>query len=103
MTPTLYTTSPAAQARFTPKEKGCYSEKEVTLKYLPYGMYRSAVIGCLITISANGRYDIGNCLFEAAYEEVLDTCGCTPYFHWGNVQLDWLLGNRPFCKVRLQS
>ena len=45
------------------------------------------------------RYDIGNCLFEAAYQEVLTTCGCTPYFHWGNVQLDFILQKRPFCKV----
>ena len=45
------------------------------------------------------RYIIGNCLFEAAYQEVLNTCGCTPYFHWGNVQLDFILQKRPFCKV----
>ena len=28
------------------------------------------------------RYDISNCLFEATYENILDECKCTPYFHW---------------------
>ena len=46
-----------------------------------------------------GRYDIGNCLFEAAYDEVLDRCGCTPYYHWGVVDLPTILEQRPFCKV----
>ena len=44
------------------------------------------------------RYDIGNCLFEAAYDEVLDRCGCTPYYHWGVVDLPTILRERPFCK-----
>ena len=64
------------------------------------------------------RYDIGNCLFEAAYEEVLKRyflykmrnlflgeektyfrCVCTPYFHWSTVNLSYILEHRPFCKV----
>ena len=49
---------------------------------------------------SNCRYDIGNCLFEAAYDEVLDRCNCTPYFHWGVVDLPTILAQRPFCKVR---
>jgi hypothetical protein len=39
ITPTLYTTSPSAQDRFSPQQRGCYREKEVLLKYLPYGIY----------------------------------------------------------------
>ena len=45
------------------------------------------------------RYDIVNFLFEAAYDEVLDRCGCTPYYHWGVVDLPTILEQRPFCKV----
>ena len=48
------------------------------------------------------RYDIGNCLFEAAYDEVLDKCKCTPYYHWGVVDLPTILKERPFCKVIFQ-
>ena len=48
------------------------------------------------------RYDIGNCLFEAAYDEVLDKCKCTPYYHWGVVDLPTILQERPFCKVRAE-
>ena len=36
------------------------------------------------------RYDISNCLFQAAYEKVLEECQCTPYFHWG--------GDHDFCR-----
>ena len=32
------------------------------------------------------RYDIGNCLFEATYQKVLEECKCTPYFHWAGVK-----------------
>ena len=41
MSPTLYTTTEAAKTRFSPEERGCYSDREVMLKHLPYGMYRS--------------------------------------------------------------
>ena len=54
-------------------------------------MYLNYILYC--------RYDIGNCLFEAAYDEVLDRCNCTPYFHWGVVDLPTILAERPFCKV----
>ena len=44
-----------AKRRFTPEERGCYFKEELPLKYLPSDMY---------------RYEMSNCLFEAAYEEV---------------------------------
>ena len=40
VSPTLFTTTKAAQERFSPEERGCYSQREVMLKHLPYGMYR---------------------------------------------------------------
>lgn len=55
VTPTLITTSDSARARFTPEERGCYFKDELPLKYLPSPIY---------------RYEMSNCLFEAAYEEV---------------------------------
>lgn len=101
MSPTLFTTTEAAKTRFSPEERGCYSDREVMLKHLPYGMYRSGLRTDIITLSRGClRYDIGNCLFEAAYDEVLDKCSCTPYYHWGVVDLPTILKERPFCKVR---
>ncbi|XP_023347676.1 uncharacterized protein LOC111716453, partial [Eurytemora carolleeae] len=82
--PTLYTTTPEAIYRFTPEERGCYSQKEILMNHLPDGMY---------------RYDIGNCFFEAAYSKILEECKCTPYFHWGPVPLDTITSTRPFCKA----
>ena len=54
VTPILYGTTKAAQTRFSPEERGCYFDHELPLKYLPSKWY---------------RYDINNCLFEAAYEK----------------------------------
>ena len=54
VTPVLYSTSNAAHTRFTPEERGCYFDHELPLTYLPSKWY---------------RYDINNCLFEAAYEK----------------------------------
>ena len=54
ITPVLYTTTNAARNRFTPEERGCYFDHELPLTYLPREWY---------------RYDINNCLFEAAYEK----------------------------------
>jgi len=66
VTPTLLSTSESAIKRFHPKERGCYTEGELPLKYLPSKLY---------------RYEMSNCLFEAAYEEILEQCNCTPSFH----------------------
>ena len=54
VTPVLYRTTNAARNRFTPEERGCYFDHELPLTYLPRISY---------------RYDINNCLFEAAYEK----------------------------------
>ncbi|TRY72690.1 hypothetical protein TCAL_05397 [Tigriopus californicus] len=66
VTPTLMSTTPEAIERFSPLERGCYKEGELPLKYLPSSFY---------------RYEMSNCLFEAAYERVLEECECTPSFH----------------------
>lgn len=42
---------------------------ELPLKYLPSNFY---------------RYEMSNCLFEAAYEQILIDCNCTPSFHQVN-------------------
>lgn len=40
VTPTLYETSEEARTRFLPRERGCYFEGELPLKYLEHGIYR---------------------------------------------------------------
>ena len=65
VTPTLFSTTPEARDRFDPKDRGCYVEGELPLKYLPSKFY---------------RYEMSNCLFEAAYEQILDECKCMPRF-----------------------
>ncbi len=59
VTPILYDTTREARKRFSPEERDCYFEGELSLKYLPKELY---------------RYDINNCLFEATYEKVLEIC-----------------------------
>ena len=64
VTPTLIVTSKSAMKRFSPSERDCYSEEEISLKYLP---------------SDHGfRYEMSNCLFEAAFENILRECKCFP-------------------------
>ena len=55
VTPTLISTSDTAKRRFSPEDRGCYFKDELPLLYLPSKYY---------------RYEMSNCLFEAAYEEV---------------------------------
>ena len=45
----------AARTRFSPEERDCYFQEELPLLFLPAKFY---------------RYEMSNCLFEAAYEEV---------------------------------
>ncbi len=66
VTPTLMSTTEQAIDRFKPLERGCYVEGELPLEYLPSKFY---------------RYEMSNCLFEAAYEKILQECNCTPSFH----------------------
>ena len=32
------------------------------------------------------RYEMSNCLFEGAYEEILHRCNCTPSFHQTGIE-----------------
>lgn len=53
--------------RFSPERRDCYSEEEISLKYLP---------------NEHGyRYEMSNCLFEAAVENIIERCRCFPGFH----------------------
>lgn len=67
ITPTLYTANPQVLTRFSPEQRDCYQEHEIDLKYLPK--------------SHGYRYEMSNCLFEAAFEKILDECQCAPGFH----------------------
>ena len=64
VTPTLIVTSENAMLRFTPAERDCYSEDEISLKYLPR--------------DHGYRYEMSNCLFESAFENILEKCKCFP-------------------------
>ena len=64
VTPTLIATSRNAMQRFTPAERDCYSEDEISLKYLPR--------------DHGYRYEMSNCLFESAFENILKQCKCFP-------------------------
>lgn len=67
ITPTLYTANPQVLTRFSPEQRDCYQEHEIDLKYLPK--------------SHGYRYEMSNCLFEAAFEKILEECDCAPGFH----------------------
>ena len=45
------------------------------------------------------RYEMSNCLFEAAYEEILHRCNCTPSFHQTGIrEYPWICtGTKLLC------
>ena len=49
------------------------------------------------------RYDINNCLFQAAYEKILQECQCTPYFHWGTDGMNFCRGKSLKCMNKILS
>ena len=44
VSPLLYSTTKEALHRFKPEERGCYSEEELTFKYLPKSLYRQGYL-----------------------------------------------------------
>ena len=53
VTPTLISTSDSAMRRFTPPERDCYSEDEISLKYLPARDDGICTQGCQISLMCN--------------------------------------------------
>ena len=60
----LMATSQNALERFVPKERDCYTESEILLKYLPRDF--------------GYRYSMENCIFESTFEAILKDCKCFP-------------------------
>ena len=64
----LTRTSKTAIQRFSPTDRKCWNQSEISLKHLSYDQLY--------------HYSISNCLFEAAVQEAEKTCGCTPGYIW---------------------
>ena len=60
----LMATSQNALERFVPKERDCYTESEISLKYLPRDF--------------GYRYSMENCIFESTFEAIVKDCKCFP-------------------------
>merc|ERR1712020_63671 len=60
-----YTTDNAI-SRFHPLERGCYTDGEVNLTYLPY--------------SAGYNYGLNNCLIDKLIKYIIWICRCLPAF-----------------------
>ena len=72
VTPSITTTSQNAIRRLSAEERDCYTDTEITLKYLP--------------IKDGYRYGMENCLFVSALENILEQCGCYPGYNYNLVQ-----------------
>jgi hypothetical protein len=66
LTPEIVNTSEIAIWRFAPSKRGCYTENEFDLKYLP--------------LSTGYRYSPKNCLYAALMEKILGNCSCISDF-----------------------
>ena len=67
VTPSIITTAENAIHRLTPAERDCYTESEISLKYLP--------------LEDGYRYGMDNCLFISAFERILEDCNCYPGYN----------------------
>jgi hypothetical protein len=73
LTPVIVNTSETVISRFTPLERGCYTNEEFHLKLFPWD---------------NGyRYSLTNCLNSAVIERILQNCSCLPDFYKGEENL----------------
>ncbi len=67
LTPVIFNTTETAIARFTPHERGCYSDDEFKLK---------------IVNEANGyKYSLKNCFNSAVLEKIVTNCSCAPQIY----------------------
>jgi hypothetical protein len=64
--PIIVNTTETAITRFVPIDRGCYTQQEIDLKYLP--------------LSMGYRYSPKNCLYAALLEKILSNCSCVPDF-----------------------
>ena len=64
--------------------RDCYGEDEISLTFLPrhHGFRSAAGLGLTGELrNCISRYEMSNCLFEATFEQILESCQCAPGFH----------------------
>ena len=64
LTPMIFNTSENAITRFTPQERGCYTDDEFKLK--------------IVNREDGFRYSLINCLYSALLEKIASNCSCAP-------------------------
>jgi hypothetical protein len=65
--PEIVNTSEIAISRFSPTNRGCYTEKEMDIKFL--------------SLSMGYRYSPKNCLYAALAEKIITNCSCISDFY----------------------
>ena len=79
----------AARTRFSPEERDCYFQEELPLLFLPAKFY---------------RYEMSNCLFEAAYEEVeIVSEGVLIAACWNSIFYTYQLCSYRFTGIKIKS
>jgi hypothetical protein len=64
LTPIIFNTTEAAILRFTPHERGCYTDDEFKLKILSW--------------EEGYKYSLMNCFYSALIETIARNCSCAP-------------------------
>ena len=117
VTPTLMTTSANAMSRFvnikwnarerkingfvlhprlSPDLRNCYSDDEISLKYLPRKdgyRFEHIYFRNLILCKYCSRYEMSNCLFEATFEKILEECKVREWEQWEVLMRGWCVYN----------
>ena len=77
----LVNISEEAVTRFTPSERKCYEEEsdDIQLSHFPYvSDYRCEAVQSAGLTQSPSRYEMFNCLYEAALQEAVRKCSCYP-------------------------
>jgi hypothetical protein len=67
ITPVIFNTTVTAISRFTPLERGCYTENEFKLKAL--------------RLEDGYKYSLMNCFYSAMIEKIAANCSCAPQMY----------------------
>jgi len=67
LTPTIFNTTETAISRFTPQERGCYTDDEFKLK--------------VVNREDGFKYSLRNCLYSALLEKIARNCSCAPQIY----------------------
>ena len=87
ITPSLFRTTERAIERFSPFERQCYKQDEISMK-ISFSSY---------------IFSFSNCFFEALLEEITTECGCWPTYYAPTDEFPMCKGSQIHCQKNIED